>query len=241
MFGSTVCGFVLAYFDHQTVILLGLLTMSISIFFVPLCTNLWILYATMMINGLSSGFLVNAGNCFIIHQWGKENSPFMQMAHFSFGFGAFLSPFIAEPFLREVKDFDKLQVSPASLTVERLSNSTVNTSHSTDLDVHKTPLIVDPSTLKLKWTYFIVGVFSLFFWILFVITYLNKRDNKPHPTREVKAKNLNENFVEIMKIDDQTDKKANPNIATILNVEKIRPYHKYVLVLLAGRFPVSRD
>jgi FHS family Na+ dependent glucose MFS transporter 1 len=31
--------------------------------------------------------------------WGKENTPFMQLAHFAYGLGCFLGPIIAEPFL----------------------------------------------------------------------------------------------------------------------------------------------
>ena len=235
MIGSTICGFILTYFDHQVVLIFSMLAMSLSIIFVPLCTNLWILYAAMIVNGMSGGFLVNAGNCFVIHKWGKENSPFMQMAHFSFGIGAFFSPFIVEPFLREVGDIEAIEGVSSSVST-----------NSTDLDVHKT-LIVDPSTLKLKWAYFIIGGLSLFFWILFVITYLNKKDNKPHPTRQVKVKeaNNNETFVkiEIVKLDEQklesakSDEKSKNDVPAVLDIEKkIRPYHKYVLVLLAGRF-----
>lgn len=70
MIGSTCCGFLIGRFDHQVVVIFSMLTMSISMFLVPLCTDLWTLYASMFLNGMSGGFFVNAGNCFVIHKWG---------------------------------------------------------------------------------------------------------------------------------------------------------------------------
>lgn len=226
MIGSTVCGFILVYFDHQIVLIINMLIMSVSMFFVPFCSQLWQLYTVMLIGGFGAGVLVNAGNCFVIHKWGKENSPFMQMAHFCFGIGGFFSPFIVEPFLIEVSGFDLIEgVTPSQ-------------SNNTEFTVQKEHTIVDPSTLRLKWAYFIIGGLSMFFLMLFVITYLFKKDNKPHPTREVKMKEveMNENVV---KLDD-------PRVADVLiadekppilvNIKrKIRPHHKNVLVALAGK------
>lgn len=226
MIGSTVCGFILVYFDHQVVIIINMLIMSLSMFFIPLCNQLWQLYAVMIINGFGAGLLVNAGNCFVIHKWGKENSPFMQMAHFCFGIGGFFSPFIVEPFLIEVSGFDLIAgASPSQSNATEFANS------------EKKHIVVDPSTLNLKWAYFIIGGVSMFFWILFVITYLNKRDNKPHPTREVKIKEakMNETF---LKLDDQklAGAIADETPQILLNIKKnIRPYHKYVIVALAGK------
>lgn len=67
MIGSTICGFILAYFDIQVILIFSMLFMSLSILFVPLCGSLWQLYSVMIVNGFSGGLLVNAGNCFVIH------------------------------------------------------------------------------------------------------------------------------------------------------------------------------
>lgn len=235
MIGSTVCGFILPHLDHQVVLIVSMLIMSLSMFFIPLCSQLWPLYAIMVVNGFGGGLLVNAGNCFVIHKWGKENSPFMQLAHFCFGFGAFASPFIIEPFLRDISGSDLTENTPATI------------SNTTESAVQKKPAIVDPSTLHLKWAYFIIGGLSMFFWMLFVITYLNKRDNKPHPTRAVKVKQADKNDslvkLGIIKPDDDprlTDITAEElplkDQSNQLNIErKIKPHHKYVIVALAGK------
>lgn len=233
MIGSTACGFALSYFDHQIVLMFSMLTMSLSIFFIPLSFKLWQLYSCMLVNGISGGFLVNAGNCFVIHKWGKENSPFMQMAHFSFGIGAFISPFIVEPFLSETKDDED----------EIISNSTYP-------DVAKTPLNGSPDS-GLKTAYFIIGAVSMFIWLMFIITYLKKKDNKPHPTREIKIKEAKNNEstvkIEIVKLDRiydvELDKKPNGEIKKseldkqVFNVEKkLLKHHKWVIVILSALF-----
>lgn len=39
MIGSTACGFILVYFDHQVVIIINMLIMSLSMLFIPLCSQ----------------------------------------------------------------------------------------------------------------------------------------------------------------------------------------------------------
>lgn len=71
MIGSTACGFVLAYLDYQIVLMFSMLTMCLSFITVPLCSSLMMLYCVMLVNGISGGFLVNAGNSMVIHCWGN--------------------------------------------------------------------------------------------------------------------------------------------------------------------------
>lgn len=139
----------------------------------------------------------------------------MQLAHFSFGIGAFCSPFIVEPFLKEIGES-----SP-----EHAAHS-----NSTDSGVSKEPLYIDPSTLQIKWAYFIIGAISFLIWITYVVTYLKKRDNKAHPTREsakVKKSNNSETVVklEIVKLEK-----------SVFKVKTHRPHHKFVMVILSALF-----
>lgn len=161
----------------------------------------------------------------------------MQLAHFSFGLGAFCSPFIVEPFLREMKETD--------IDIELPSKNATE-------DISKTSLYIDPSGLKLKYAYFIIGIASLVIWLMFVITYANKRSNKPHPTREIKVKQSNANEtvvrVEIVKLSEIDLKDPNNNkdaltesnekklVEVLNNEKKIQFYHKAVIVLLAALF-----
>lgn len=76
--GSILCGFVTVYIDTQIVLSLSMFIMTISIFFVPICTSLYQLYAVMILNGMFSGFIENASTCFVINAFGKENAGFLQ-------------------------------------------------------------------------------------------------------------------------------------------------------------------
>lgn len=147
----------------------------------------------------------------------------MQLAHFSFGIGAFCSPFIVEPFLREIGE-NELDQAP-------LQNAT-------DSGVSQKPLYIDPATLRIKWGFFIIGGLCLLIWLTFAVTYLKKRDNKPHPTREsAKVKepsgNTNETAVtlKIVKLDEKSISEK-----PVFTEKKHRPYHKFVIVLLAALF-----
>ena len=165
----------------------------------------------------------------------------MQLAHFSFGIGAFFSPFIVEPFLREIAD-------------EGIGHSSASTTNSTDSDVTQVPLSVDPSTLRIKWAFFIIGGFSLLVWVTFVMTFLKKRGNKPHPTREsAKVKQPNDKnetklTIAIVNLDENsnsvnekptdekpTNEKSNEKEAWPVN-RNYRPYHKFMIVILSALF-----
>ena len=154
----------------------------------------------------------------------------MQLAHFSFGIGAFCSPFIVEPFLKEIGES-----SP-----EHAAHS-----NSTDSGVSKEPLYIDPSTLRIKWAYFIIGAISFLIWITYVVTYLKKRDNKAHPTRESakvkKSNNSKETVVklEIVRMDEKTEQIARQPQEAAQPVSKVkthRPHHKFVMVILSALF-----
>lgn len=167
-----------------------------------------------------------------------------------FGIGAFFCPFIAEPFLKEISDSDfELPSSTAKLPLTtELSTELTTELSSNSSDVSITPLTVDPSTLTLKYAFYIIGILSFVTWTIFLITYLKKRSNKPHPTREVKVKNANKNEsvvkIEVVKIEPELDSNQRTITSTngdmklkgSLNLEKeIRPYHKAIMVLLAGK------
>lgn len=160
----------------------------------------------------------------------------MQLAHFAFGIGAFISPFIVEPFLREISDTE-------------LGHSPVASSpNSTSSDVVSIPLNIDPSTLRIKWAFFIIGGASLLIWLTFVLTYLKKPGNKQHETREgigkpKKPKNNAESVVtlEIVKPkSDEKDPNADPKILQpvfeVTDDRTYRGYHKFIIVLLAALF-----
>lgn len=58
-FSKSTGAFALSYFDHQVIIMHSLLVMSISFLVIPYCRTLISIYITAIVNGLSSGFLMN--------------------------------------------------------------------------------------------------------------------------------------------------------------------------------------
>lgn len=252
MIGTTLCGFLLGWFDHQVVLIFSSLSMSLSIIAVPFCTSLTQLYFAMAWNGMSGGFLVNSGNCWVINAWGREMESFMQVLHFCFGIGAFFSPMIIEPFLKVKADEHDLKSTlttnfPMNITT---TNSTFdNTFNMTDSfpDVLKKPITSDADQLELKYAYLIIGSISLFIWSLYVITWFNQKTNKPHPTRQIKEKKSNETVikVEILTLEEiDLKEKNNDSLAIANNKEKEaletekKPerYHKFMIVLFSALF-----
>lgn len=154
----------------------------------------------------------------------------MQLAHFSFGIGAFISPFIVEPFLREISS-SELGKSPGT---------PLNTTSSDD--VLQSPLNIDPSTLRIKWAFFITGGVNLLIWLTFVITWWKKPDNKPHESREAHesprdcAKAKEPNKIVEGPVTLETIKQQSLEMQPLYGVRKYRGYHKVVIVLLAAMF-----
>ena len=50
------------------------------------------------------------GNVTLLQIWGKDHGPWMQALHCIFGLGAMIGPLIAEPFLTERKEVEKVDV-----------------------------------------------------------------------------------------------------------------------------------
>lgn len=106
--------------------------------------------------------LLKIGNVWIIHIWGKENPPFMQIVHFMYGVGAFIAPFLIEPFLKNKEDFDTL---------------TINSNSSDPTNLIKSDEII------IQYPYYIIAVYYLFTTISFITVYMIFPSNPVHPSR----------------------------------------------------------
>ena len=153
------------FLDHQHIILAALLFMSATFTAIPYCRSVYALYMTSFGNGLSTGFLIDIGNVWIIHMFGRENAFFMQITHFAFGLGCFAGPFIAEPFLLP----DDKQAHQSTAHQRQLQD--VELKHYTADDV------------RIQYGYAIGGAVNVAFFVLFLITFLFQTSNIPHHTR----------------------------------------------------------
>ncbi|XP_073904602.1 major facilitator superfamily domain-containing protein 4A isoform X2 [Castor canadensis] len=94
-------------------------TLVISLVFVviPFCRDVKVLASVMALAGLAMGCIDTVANMQLVRIYQKDSAFFLQVLHFFVGFGALLSPLIADPFLSEANCF------PANSTVNATSRS----------------------------------------------------------------------------------------------------------------------
>ncbi|KAK3768334.1 hypothetical protein RRG08_031126 [Elysia crispata] len=83
----------------HSLMLIGAVGASLSMFLIPACGNLSSLIFVLVVMGWCMGCLDCLANLKIIQMFGKNVGPFLQAMHCSYGIGAFVSPMIASAFL----------------------------------------------------------------------------------------------------------------------------------------------
>uniref|UniRef100_A0A674JK11 Major facilitator superfamily domain containing 4A n=1 Tax=Terrapene triunguis TaxID=2587831 RepID=A0A674JK11_9SAUR len=98
----------------QSLVALFASSLAISVVFaiIPLCHNVVVLAVVMAMAGLAMGCIDTISNMQLVKIYQKDSAIFLQALHFFVGFGALLSPLIADPFLSDTNCI--------------LSNSTLN-------------------------------------------------------------------------------------------------------------------
>ncbi|XP_047376619.1 major facilitator superfamily domain-containing protein 4A [Sciurus carolinensis] len=94
-------------------------TLAISLVFavIPFCRDVKVLASVMALAGLAMGCIDTVANMQLVRIYEKDSAIFLQVLHFFVGFGALLSPLIADPFLSEASCF------PANSTANTTSRS----------------------------------------------------------------------------------------------------------------------
>ncbi|XP_031793093.1 major facilitator superfamily domain-containing protein 4A isoform X2 [Sarcophilus harrisii] len=77
------------------------LTISLVFAVIPLCQDVKVLATVIAVAGLAMGFIDTVANMQLVKIYQKDSAVFLQVLHFFVGFGALLSPLIADPFLSE--------------------------------------------------------------------------------------------------------------------------------------------
>ncbi|XP_004641182.1 major facilitator superfamily domain-containing protein 4A [Octodon degus] len=82
-------------------------TLAISLVFavIPFCRDVKVLALVMALAGLAMGCIDTVANMQLVRIYQKDSAIFLQVLHFFVGFGALLSPLIADPFLSETNCF----------------------------------------------------------------------------------------------------------------------------------------
>ncbi|KAI1306052.1 hypothetical protein HDE_01056 [Halotydeus destructor] len=80
-------------------ITVSLTTMGSGVILIPWLTSLVTLLTVTFLCTIEGGMIDNSLSVLMLHMWGKEGQPYMQALHFSYGFGAFVAPVLASPYL----------------------------------------------------------------------------------------------------------------------------------------------
>ncbi|XP_072134844.1 major facilitator superfamily domain-containing protein 4A isoform X2 [Mobula birostris] len=135
-------------------------TLLISAVFsiIPFCSNVIILAFVLAVAGLAMGCIDTIANLQLVRIYQKDSPIFLQVLHFCVGFGAFLSPMIADPFLSETNCMqNNLTANGTSADLAHIRNSLL--SHH----------LMNQSNVVLATSRHFVSNVSYAFWIMALI------------------------------------------------------------------------
>uniref|UniRef100_H3D4T0 Major facilitator superfamily domain-containing protein 4A n=1 Tax=Tetraodon nigroviridis TaxID=99883 RepID=H3D4T0_TETNG len=102
LIGSSVGGvFKRTLFSALSALFVSALIISVIFAIIPLCKNVLVLAIAMAVSGLAMGVIDTIANIQLVTIYQKDSAVFLQALHFFIGFGALVSPLIADPFLSE--------------------------------------------------------------------------------------------------------------------------------------------
>ncbi|XP_074538151.1 major facilitator superfamily domain-containing protein 4B isoform X2 [Halichoeres trimaculatus] len=102
LIGSSVGGvFKRTLFSALSALFVSALIISVIFAIIPLCNNVLLLAVAMAVSGFAMGIIDTIANIQLVTIYQKDSAVFLQALHFFIGFGALVSPLIADPFLSE--------------------------------------------------------------------------------------------------------------------------------------------
>ncbi|KAM6925340.1 major facilitator superfamily domain-containing protein 4B [Xenentodon cancila] len=102
LIGSSVSGiFKKTLFSALSALFVSALIISVIFAIIPVCNNVLVLAIAMAVSGLAMGVIDTIANIQLVTIYQKDSAVFLQALHFFIGFGALVSPLIADPFLSE--------------------------------------------------------------------------------------------------------------------------------------------
>ncbi|MBN3303104.1 MFD4A protein, partial [Amia calva] len=102
LLGSSIGGvFKKTLFCALSALFTSTLLISVVFAIIPLCHNVLLLAVAMAVAGLAMGVIDTIANIQLVKIYQKDSAVFLQALHFFIGFGALVSPLIADPFLSD--------------------------------------------------------------------------------------------------------------------------------------------
>uniref|UniRef100_A0A8C5LQ64 Major facilitator superfamily domain containing 4A n=1 Tax=Leptobrachium leishanense TaxID=445787 RepID=A0A8C5LQ64_9ANUR len=107
------------------ILFLSSLVISLVFAIIPFCDHVGILAMVMAIAGLAMGCIDTISNMQLVKIYQQDSALFLQVLHFFVGFGALLSPLIADPFLSDTNCIQSNMTQNGSHNLEHIRNSLV--------------------------------------------------------------------------------------------------------------------
>ncbi|KAM3935402.1 major facilitator superfamily domain-containing protein 4A [Leptodactylus fuscus] len=101
------------------------LTISLVFVIIPFCEHVGVLSMVMALAGLAMGNIDTISNMQLVKIYQQDSAVFLQVLHFFVGFGALLSPLIADPFLSDTNCIQSNNTQNGSSNLEHIRNSLV--------------------------------------------------------------------------------------------------------------------
>ncbi|KAF6721241.1 Major facilitator superfamily domain-containing protein 4-B [Oryzias melastigma] len=103
LIGSSIGGvFRKTLLSALAALFISALIISVIFAIIPLCHNVLVLAIALAVSGLAMGVIDTIANIQLVTIYQKDSAVFLQALHFFIGFGALVSPLIADPFLSEI-------------------------------------------------------------------------------------------------------------------------------------------
>ncbi|KAI1309024.1 Major facilitator superfamily domain-containing protein 4A [Halotydeus destructor] len=165
--GSAINAISYSFTNPMLITFSALVLSAVTTSLIPLARQVVILFAFQVVNGMASGLLDSAGNVFCLELWGKDNQPFLQALHFTYGLGALISPLVVSGYLTPLVPLSQLNDTNMSSKVIILEgNLTCNSDH-----------------LNLGTPYGVISGYAIVASLLPLYLFLFHRHTSPHPSR----------------------------------------------------------
>ncbi|XP_072886705.1 major facilitator superfamily domain-containing protein 4A [Hemitrygon akajei] len=146
------------FFCSLSALFVSTLLISAVFSIIPFCSSVIILAFVLAVAGLAMGCIDTIANLQLVRIYQKDSPIFLQVLHFCVGFGAFLSPMIADPFLSETNCMqNNLTANGTSTDLTHIRNSLI--SHH----------LMNQSNIVLATSGHFVSNVSYAFWIMALI------------------------------------------------------------------------
>ncbi|CAH2221014.1 major facilitator superfamily domain-containing 4A [Pelobates cultripes] len=141
------------------VLFISSLVISLVFAIIPFCGHVGVLAMVMAIAGLAMGCIDTISNMQLVKIYQQDSAVFLQVLHFFMGFGALLSPLIADPFLSDTNCIQSNNTQNGSRNLEHIRNSLVphnpgNVSH------YELPL-QGPTITQVSYAFWIMAAINL--------------------------------------------------------------------------------